>query len=67
MPMFDITSLHSVDEFREPAKLLFNAGLSRLTDQGIAGLAESWQHKREYYLASRFARVDEDTSPMPPT
>jgi len=42
----DRTSLHLVDEFREPAKLLFNAGLARFTDQEIAGLAESWQHKR---------------------
>ena len=39
----------SVDEFREPAKTLFSAGLARCTDQEIAGSAESWQHKREWF------------------
>jgi hypothetical protein len=47
---FGKTSFHSADEFREPAKVLFNAGLARFTDQDVAELAESWQHKRECYL-----------------
>ena len=42
----DKTSFRSVDDFREPAKLLFNAGLARITDRKIAELAESWQRKR---------------------
>lgn len=61
------TSLHSADEFREPAKVLFNAGLARFIDQDVAGLAESWQHKRECFLSLRLARADEDTSSMPAT
>ena len=40
---------HSVDEFREPAKVLFHAGFTRFTDQEMAGLAESWQRKREHF------------------
>lgn len=61
------TSFHSADEFREPAKVLFNAGLARFIDQDVAGLAESWKHKRECFLFLMLARVDEDTSPMPAT
>ena len=61
------TSSYSADEFKEPAKALFNAGLARLTDQDVAGLAESWQHKREHYPPLRLARVDEDTSSMSAT
>jgi len=61
------TSFHSTDEFREPARVLFNAGLARFIDQDVAGLAESWQHKRECFLSLRLARVDEDTSPVPAT
>lgn len=47
VPCIFEASFHPVDEFREPAKTLFNAGLARFTGQEIAGLAESWQHKRE--------------------
>lgn len=64
---FDVTSFRSVDEFREPAKLLFDAGLARLTDQEIAELAESWQHKREYPPPSSLTRADEGTSPVSTT
>lgn len=60
-------SFYLADEFREPAKLLFNAGLARFTDQKIAGLAESWQHKRTYLRPSGPTRVDETTSSMPTT
>ena len=61
------TSFHSADEFREPAKVLFSAGLARITDQDVAGLAESWQRKRECYLPLRLTSVNEDASPMPAT
>jgi hypothetical protein len=42
-------SSHFVDEFKEPAKVLCHAGFARLTDQEMAGLAESWQRKREKF------------------
>ena len=61
------TSFYSADEFKEPAKVLFNAGLARFTDQDVAGLVESWQHKRECHLSLRLPRFDEDTSPVPTT
>jgi len=61
------TSFHSADEFKEPAKVLFNAGIARFTDQDVAGLAELWQHKRECHLSLRLTRFDEDTSPVPTT
>ena len=67
IPYIGKASLHLVDEFREPAKLLFNAGLARFTDQEIAGLAESWQHKRVYFWSLGSTGVDEHASSMPTT
>jgi len=67
IPHINKTSPHLVDEFREPAKLLFNAGLARFTDQEVAGLAESWQHKRWFFWHSGSTGADENTSSMPTT
>ena len=60
----DEISVYLLDEFREPAKQLFNAGLARFTDQKIAGLAESWQHNRMCHRIPGLTRVDEVTSSM---
>ena len=49
VPRIFEASFHSIDEFREPAKTLFDAGLARSTDQEVAGSAESWQRKRECF------------------
>jgi len=34
------------DEFREPIRLLFDAGVARLPDEGSTLLVEHWQHYR---------------------